>query len=450
MESSLRYLKTVPFSQFYLWDVKRFAKQEISSSFQIVRLGDYITPRNKKVKLFEFPEKEFGILGVNNKEGIFDAYCEKGEKINQPYKKVEVDDLAYNPYRVNVGSIGIKKKHHTNSFISPAYIVFSCLEGLNPEFLYILFKTDTFNAIINENTTGSVRQNLKFETLVNIKVPLPTLEEQNRIVANYKQKNSLADKQIVKANQLEKEIQYYLESSLKIKKNKFQQKSKGLQFVHFKDTSRWDSLFLVGNIASIDSKYPTVKFETVISSFNKGENGKSIRFNSKDYPSEDFRYIGMEHIEKETGQLLELNEVKGKEIKSQTLRVPKGFLLFGKLRPYLNKYWLNETQFNNIICSSEFFVFDIVDSIDKLFFIYVLSSDFIQTQISDKTSGARMPRINESIFYNLQFPLPPLNTQIQISEHINSIKQEIVNLRKLAEQNRTVAVREFENEIFSS
>ena len=39
---------------------------------------------------------------------MFDALVEKGRKIKQKYHKVEDNWLAYNPYRIDVGSIGIK------------------------------------------------------------------------------------------------------------------------------------------------------------------------------------------------------------------------------------------------------------------------------------------------------------------------------------------------------
>lgn len=156
----------------------------------------------------------------------------------------------------------------------------------------------------------------------------------------------------------------------------------------------------------------------------------------------------MEHIEKESGVLLELNEVKGKEVKSQTLRVPHNYLLFGKLRPYLNKYWLNDTDFDNIICSSEFFVFDVTEDINRLFFKYVLSSNFVQAQIADKTSGARMPRINETIFFNLKFPLPSIETQKVIASNISQLLSQIETLNYQAEDNINSALVEFEKQIF--
>jgi type I restriction enzyme, S subunit len=156
----------------------------------------------------------------------------------------------------------------------------------------------------------------------------------------------------------------------------------------------------------------------------------------------------MENIEKETGQIGEISKVKGDEIKSQTVRVPKNYFMYGKLRPYLNKYWYNGTDNDSIICSSEFFVFSIKDSFNRLYFQYVLSSSIIQKQIANITSGVRMPRINESFFKDLQIPLPPPEIQTQIVNHITTQKEQIKNLRQQAEKLRKQAKENFEKEIF--
>lgn len=447
---TIDYLNLIPYSDFSLWDTKRYTSKQISSTFNIVSLGSCIAEQNKKYKIFLEEDKEFGILGVNNKIGIFDAYTQKGKDINQPYKKMETGWLAYNPYRINVGSIGIKLKEHQNEYISPAYVVFSCKENLLPEFLFFLFKTNRFNTVINESTTGSVRQNLTFETLKNIEIPLPSISEQKRIVENYNQKLDLAEQQAQQAKHLEVEIEKYLFEELGVINETQTSNNKVFQLINFSEINRWDTLFLMGNIPTINSNFKLTRFSEIIKYFNKGEKGKTIRIDSSRLPDDDFLYIGMEHIEKESGVLLDLPKVKGIEIKSQTLRVPKDYLIYGKLRPYLNKYWINETEFDNIICSSEFFVFDVIDNLDKYFFKFILSSKLIQDQISDKTSGARMPRINEDIFFNLQFPLPPLEKQKLISQHINSIKAQINELNILSAKNKEEAIIEFENEIFKN
>jgi len=248
---------------------------------------------------------------------------------------------------------------------------------------------------------------------------------------------------------MEESIEKYLFTELGIEKIEEKKKNSGLKFIDSKDINRWDTLFLIGSIPTLKSKYPIVKFSKIITYFNINKDKESLRINSKNYPNKDFTYIGMEDIEKETGNLLLINNVKGIEIKSQTIKVPSNYLLFGKLRPYLNKYWINELDNDNIICSSEFFVFDIDKKINKLFFKYCLSSNFIQMQITDKTSGARMPRINEATFMSLDTPIPPIEIQNNIAIEIRKRKNEIKLLKINAIQNRENAIKEFEEEIFT-
>ena len=443
------YITLIPFSKLNLWDTKRYTQKLFSSNFAVVSLEDCIIEQSKKYRIFDDLETHFGILGVNNKEGIFDAYTIKGKEINQPYKQMETGWLAYNPYRINVGSIGIKLSIHKNNYISPAYVVFSCKDNLLPEYLYFLFKTNIFNAVIKESTTGSVRQNLTFDTLKRLQIPLPSIEEQKSIVANYNNKLKLFQHYEQQVKELEYKVEKCLFKELDVEIKERTDNKVVFQFVKFSEIQRWDTLFLLGNIPTISSSFRLVKFSQVIKYFNKGEGGKSIRIDSSNFPDEDFKYIGMEHIEKETGHVIDMPDVKGKQIKSQTLKVPKNHFIYGKLRPYLNKYWINDTDFDNIICSSEFFVFSINDNVDKDFFKYIISSKIIQNQISGKTSGARMPRINEDIFFNLQFPLPPLEKQIQISNYLNSIKKQIQELYFLSKEIKETAIKEFESEIFN-
>ena len=71
---------------------------------------------------------------------MFDAYSELGKNIKQPYIYVENGCLAYNPYRINIGSIGLKTDKLNNEYISPAYVVFKCKETILPEYLYLVLK----------------------------------------------------------------------------------------------------------------------------------------------------------------------------------------------------------------------------------------------------------------------------------------------------------------------
>jgi len=168
------------------WDVKFFSAR-VRSSYPVVRLAPLIYEHSERVKPFDHPETTFRILGVTNTGGIFHAYDSLGKKINQPYQRVDAGDFAYNPYRVNVGSIGVVPAELGGNYISPAYVVFTTDKArLLPAYLILVLKADWFNPMIRAATAGSVRQNLTFGLLGTLEIPLPPLAEQKAIVSHWR------------------------------------------------------------------------------------------------------------------------------------------------------------------------------------------------------------------------------------------------------------------------
>lgn len=250
----------------------------------------------------------------------------------------------------------------------------------------------------------------------------------------------------MQAEKKEKETQIYLEKSLNLHVRNTQ-KDANLHFVSFKNLTRWDWQFY-SEKTQVSSKYELKNVEDCIDFFMKKEDGSSLRIESSKLPESEFMYIGMENISKNSGELNEKKIILGKEIKSQTVTVPNDYFIYGKLRPYLNKYWQNIDKLENVICSSEFFVFKIKNNINKNYFKYLISSNFIQKQIDNKTSGARMPRLNEADFMQLKLPLPPLSVQEEIVNHITQIKSQVKELRSKAAKLRQSAKTDFERSVF--
>lgn len=443
------YLNFIRFTDLREWDIKRYFSIPIKSDYQIIALSDILIEQKEKFKIND-SNKDYGILGVNNQTGIFDAYTENGAKIKQKYKRMECGWIAYNPYRVNVGSIGIKKESNLYEYISPAYVVFSCKSSITPDYLFLTMKTNRFHNQICNATTGSVRQNLSFEILKTLQIPLPTLEQQNNLVELYNTKIHQAESLEKEAAEINSDIENYLIEILGIKQTTTQDyEQKGfLRFINFKDTERWDILFFQKRKQQFNSHFDCYSFDYCINKFMTDSNGDSIRIETSKHPDSKFLYIGMENIEKDTGTLTNVSEIFGNEIKSQTTLIPKNFFLYGKLRPYLNKYWYNELDDNNLICSSEFFVFSIKESINPYYFKYYLASNIVQEQISNLSTGARMPRINETVFKGIQIPLPAIEIQNEIVSHINTQKKRIKELRTKATNLRKEAIAEFEKTIF--
>ena len=115
--------------------------------------------------------------------------------------------IAYNPSRINVGSVALQDKSD-EVVVSPLYIVFSTnAEKLLPAYLVRFLKSVPGQSQVAFQSTGTVRSNLKFEALSRISIFLPALAEQERRVAKLKSiehQISLAEKQIALLDQLVK------------------------------------------------------------------------------------------------------------------------------------------------------------------------------------------------------------------------------------------------------
>lgn len=437
-------LKFVELKEFDLWDIKRYTSKKLKSTFNIEKLSNCIKEENRKYKLYLEEDKTFGILGVNNKDGIFDAYEQKGKEINQPYKKMEIGWLAYNPYRINVGSIGIRKKEHLYQYISPAYVVFSCLDNLLPEYLYLLFRTERFIKIINESTTGSVRQNLTSEILKTLEIPLPSISEQETIVKNYYDKITQATTYEQQAETLEKNIENYLFEELGVSFQKYEVLQIGkLHFIEFKEMENWiyNSIEMQFYKDLSKSKFP---INTI------GDVFDFISRNWEKEANEDKEYIELGSIDANFG-ILETKTINPKKAPSRATQIVKtGDLIIGTTRPYLKKFAIIDENHSDFVASSGFSVIEENKGKYNLYFLNeVIKSDIGIKQFEIKMTGALYPAITQKELENLKIPVPPLSKQNEIAATIATMKQDQKNKIERAALLKQQAEQEFEQTIFS-
>ena len=265
MANNTSLLSTVPFLSIQQWDVKQFFLNQIKSIYTVEELGKHLVHQTEKVQLSDFPDDDFIILGVSNKIGMFDASTEKGKKIKQKYHVVKDNWLAYNPYRINVGSIGIKTPELNGGYISPAYVVFSCKDTLLPEFLWLMMKSEFFNSLIKDSTTGSVRQTLHFDKLANIKAPIPSVEEQKRILAIYRDTLAEADKNVSNGDSFSAGLLYDIQSEVSDLKKQEQKAMSAsasiMQTIPFTSTRRWEVDYILKE-GRLENVYGSLKFKS--------------------------------------------------------------------------------------------------------------------------------------------------------------------------------------------
>lgn len=99
------------------------------------------------------------------------------------YKVVEIGDFAYNPARVNIGSLG-RNNYDFDGCVSPVYVVFSCKDGY--AHLFDLYrKTEKFKTEVNLRAIGGVRQSLNYKDFAYIHCIIPPLNVVEKFNALY-------------------------------------------------------------------------------------------------------------------------------------------------------------------------------------------------------------------------------------------------------------------------
>ena len=143
-------------------------------------------------------------------------------------------------------------------------------------------------------------------------------------------------------------------------------------------------------------------------------------------------YLGLENIEPHTGQLIgELIEDEPTNIKSTKNIFNRGDILYGKLRPNLNKVWYAD---RDGICSSDIFVMQPVNSqVISKFYEHIFRSKQFNRETLKRLSGAQLPRINWQSLAAIEIPLPPLEVQREIVSEIESYQRVIDGARAVVE-----------------
>lgn len=153
------------------------------SQYEMIPLSELLQESKDRVK----NSGEVPVWSVSNTAGFvatqdyFNRQVASSDISN--YKVVVPNSFAYNPARVNVGSLANNTSRATGA-VSPMYVVFSVIseEKLNPRYLYYVLKGPIISAEIRRLAQGGVRQQLRFSDLKSFSIPLPNIEIQNEIV----------------------------------------------------------------------------------------------------------------------------------------------------------------------------------------------------------------------------------------------------------------------------
>lgn len=131
--------------------------------------------------------------------------------------------------------------------------------------------------------------------------------------------------------------------------------------------------------------------------------------------SNDIKYIGLEHLEKDKGIV---GFSSADKVKSTKNAFKEGQILYGRLRPYLNKHDI--TSFDGV-CSTDILVFEATNLVANVLVDKFFNLPFFIEYVVSNSKGINLPRVSEETVLNTTFPLPPLSEQQRIVERIEEL-----------------------------
>lgn len=376
------------------WNIMRI-RNIIIANRNGIRIGPFGSSLTGKV-LANLPYKVYGQWNVVGK----DFSAGNGTIDKDTFKNLRIYEVKPKDILISMmGTIGkcAEVPDKIEEGIMDSHIVKIRLNQMiyNPRYFEYLYDKDHSNIIITElqlKKKGSIMDGLNSSIIKDLHVITPPLSEQ-QVIADYLDKKCAhIDKAITKRHRSIELLEELKQSVIT------QSVTRGLNpNVSLKDSG-------IDWIGKIPSHWERKRFKFFMSLINQ--------------PSSHNRKIGLENIESQSGKFIDTNT----EFDGNGVAFEEEDVIYGKLRPYLQKVWLAEFAGNAV---GDFFVFRNKKNSYPVFIKYLLLSDGFTKMANGSTEGAKMPRVASDFILSLPYYIPSVKEQQAIADYLDKKCAEI-------------------------
>jgi len=310
---------------------------------------------------------------------------------SNPIKIAEKNDLLLS-VRAPVGDVNIAPY---KSCIGRGLVAIRAKDNkINYFFLFYYLKNS--RNLFDSLSMGSTFKAITKKEIEKFNILLPSLSEQNKIAEI-----------LLTIDWAIKEVDRSLIKTERLKKGLMQELlTKGIGHKEFKETE----------IGKIPKNWNMTKLENII---------KQKKETVSPFSIQPTRYIGLEHID--SGDCKIRLWGNSSEVRSIKFKFRVGDILYGKLRPYLNKAVIAEW---NGICSTDILVFEAKKKINNIFILYLIHHPNTLRYAITTSTGTNHPRTSWKMLSRFKVPLPPLPEQNKIAEILYTVDQRIQLLKE--------------------
>ena len=451
MLNAMKYISTVPFSGLFNWSVQYLNDSKIafSKAYPMMRIGEFLKRNKTAVTIEDDKTYKRATIKVRN-GGIFLRDEEIGSKIGTKNQfLISKGQFLLSKIDARNGAFGVVPEVLDGGIITGNFWTFDVdYSIINPHYLALLTTTDAFIQFCEQASNGTTNRHYLQEPLfLNIKVPVPSLEEQNKLVEAYNDIMAFIKMEEMKAIDIDLKATVSVRNALGIAPYPGHVEKK---LVHYIDYCAIDSWSVPQILHAENSPFGKSKFACKKLSDLAFINPKTDMSMLSD--TDNMSFIPMEDISDDYGEWIGKRVGSKSNIKGYT-KFQDGDIIWARITPCMQNG--KSTILTNLVNgkgygSTEFHVIRIKSNDVLPQYIHTLLRHFDVLSDAKKyfTGSAGQQRVPTSYLENLLIPVPPLEVQKQIAdEYASGIEQAKQGYNKIISYKQDLK-KNFETQIF--
>lgn len=434
------------------WSVQYAYEEDLgfTKKFPMARIGSFLVKSRDIVEVQDDVEYKQVTLKINN-GGVVprnNGATLKGSKIGTKRQHViHAGQFIMSKIDARNGAYGIVSAELDGAIVTNDFPVFDVdTEKIIPQFLVLVSTTNKFVEFARKCSSGTTnRKRIDIDAFLCQQIPLPSLNEQKKIVDEYNDKVNKAETALKEMQSIPNRLAIYMQDNLCIKDNHSQTEKSGLlMFVQLTKLAEWGIDFNKEEKNKISSDYPIYKLKSLC---KVGSGGTPSRTTKKYYngnipwikTGEVLNNVILDTEEKITQEAIDNSSAK---------LYPKGSLIMamygqGETRGRTAKLGIDATT--NQACAVMYDINHLLVLTDYLWYYLQFRYDDIRSM----ASGNNQPNLNAEKIKNYDIVVPPIQKQKLLVDYIKLLKDKQEQLKALSTELITTANKEFEKRIFA-
>ena len=456
MLNAMKYISAIPFSGLFNWSVQYLNDSKIAfnKAYPMLRIGEFLKRNKTAVTIQDGVKYKRVTIKVRN-GGVVLRDEVMGKNIGTKKQfKVKEGQFIISKIDARNGAMGIIPQVLDGAVVTQDFLSYDIdTTKINPQYFVLVCTTRQFVEFCQSCSSGTTnRQRIEEAHFLNIKVPVPSLEEQNKLVEDYNniinESHIRFSKGLIKA----RETRAYLSECIGVKElypNGAREEVAMFDLIQFHQIHEWSVERILSSNIYVSTKYKTTNLNSDKSLYIDIKRGKSPKYAKESnvfiLNQKCIRWgtIDLQYAKRVDHMWLE-------SISEEYLTQEGDILINSTGEGTIGRSVVVNKDNAGLLCDSHVLLLRLNQKyVDPQYFVYVFNSSYGQEQV-DHVKSAKTTKQTELGVENLKrilIPIPPIEIQHRIAQELTIRRKEVANLQQ-TDKYYLKAIANFEFQIF--